>query len=105
MNSEIEKMEAARNNYRNRVRNFLKMFASELTTPEVNQWNADLKVLVNKVNSHKMTILAKVNQLMPPSVTMSEFERASIEIQKQQLALQQEVINNQKQEVTAAVSP
>ena len=105
MNSEIEKIEAARNNYRNKVRNFLKMFASELTTPEVNQWNADLKVLVNKVNSHKMTILAKVNQLMPPSVTMSEFERASIEIQKQQLALQQEVINNQKQEVTAAVKP
>ena len=51
-----------------------------------------MKIVVNKVNTHKMTVLAKVNKLVPPSSTVTEFERASIKLQKQQLAHQQEAI-------------
>ena len=87
MERELEKIEVARNHYRNEVRKFLQEFDTELTDIDKNQWNSTMKLTVDKVNKHKMTILDKVSQLAPNVTPMSEFERATIEIQKQQLEL------------------
>ena len=38
MSGELEKIEVARNNYRNTVRKFLLDFADNLSAPEAEQW-------------------------------------------------------------------
>ena len=83
---------AARDEYRYGVRKFLIDFASELTDPEKSVWKADLKIVVDQVNRHKFCVLGMVNRLtlpvVPQSVRMTEFEKATLNIQTKQLALQ-----------------
>ena len=105
MNGELEKIEVARNNYRNAVRKFLLDFADNLPAPEAEQWKKDMESTVGKVNKHKMTILDKVNQLTPKTTPMTEYEKAAIEIQKQQLALQQQAVDTRKEESLAVARP
>ena len=105
MKDELCEVGEARDSYRDSVRKFLSDFAGELTTPEVTQWNADLKSLVDLVKANKFAILAKVNQLMPPAVPMTEFEKASIDLQQKQFALQQQAETNKKDEALAIARP
>ena len=105
MEREIEKIEVGRNNYRNAVRQFLQDFDGVLTDPEKEQWKSVMKSTVNKVNTHKMTVLDKVNQLTPKVVPMSEFEKETIDIQKQQLLLQQKAADTRKEESLAVAKP
>jgi hypothetical protein len=46
-------------------------------------------------------VLEKVSQLLPPAAPMSEFERASIELQKEQLLLKQQELDSKKVEALA----
>ena len=71
MNSELSKIEVARNTFRNSVRKLLDTFASQLSQTEAEQWKANMKAVVDKVNTHKMTVLAKVNKLLPSSSNMT----------------------------------
>ena len=64
---ELQEISEARNLYRKGVRKLLKDFASELTSPQKLQWESDLESVVNLVNQHKRDVVAKVNQLVPPS--------------------------------------
>ena len=105
MERELEKIEVARNSYRNEVRKFLQDFDTELTDVDKDQWNSTMKLTVDKVNKHKMTILDKVSQLAPKVTPMSEFEKATIEIQKQQLELQQKAADTRKEESLAVSKP
>ena len=73
------------------MRDFLAKFASDLTSPYSEQLKADLQRLVDRVNSHKFEFLAKLNELSPPNQTMTEFEKATMEPQRQQLELQQKL--------------
>ena len=105
MNNELKEIASARDEFRNGVRNLLKTFRSELTQPEIDQWNADLDSTVKLVQAHKFSVLEKVNQLLPPVTPMSEFEKESIELQKRQLKLQEDAISSQKTEALAIAKP
>ena len=88
-----------------RVRKFLSTYSEAINSPEKQQWDADLKSVVSLVNQHKFTVLAKVNKLMPASSRMSAFEQASIDLQRQQLALQQQEANNKQEEAVKIAQP
>ena len=105
MNNELKEIASARDEFRNGVRNLLKTFRSELTQPEIDQWNADLDSTVKLVQAHKFSVLEKVNQLLPPVTPMSEFEKESIELQKRQFKLQEDAISSQKIEALAIAKP
>ena len=95
MDKELRVISEAKDVYRNKVRNFLTSFESELTQSEVEKDKADMENLVKIVNSHKFAILAKVNELNPPTQAMSEFERKSMDMQEKQLELQQKQLELQ----------
>ena len=95
MDKELRVISEAKDVYRNNVRNFLTSFESELTQSEVEKDKADMENLVKIVNSHKFAILAKVNELNPPTQAMSEFERKSMDMQEKQLELQQKQLELQ----------
>ena len=49
--------------------------------------------------------MGRVNDLVPPAAPMSAFEKATIDLQKQQLLLQQQEIDSKKEEALAAAEP
>ena len=64
-----------------------------------------MAAVVNLVNQHKFKVMAKVNQVMPPAAPMSAFEQATIELQKQQLALQEQEVASKRDEALAVAQP
>ena len=64
-----------------------------------------MAAVVNLVNQHKFQVMAKVNQVAPPPPPMSAFEQATIDLQRQQLALQQQEVSNKKEEALAVAEP
>ena len=94
-----------RNSYRTAVRKFLSEYSESLTAPEKEQWKADLNNVVTAVSSHKIKVLEKVNQFASKPVPMSEFEKASIRIQEEQLKLQQQSIQGKKDQAIAQAKP
>ena len=105
MKEELEKINHARNKFRKAVRKFLLEHSDSLSSPEKLQWEADMSSVVSLVNQHKFQVMAKVNQLVPAPAPMSAFEQATIELQRQQLALQQSEIDSKKEEALAIARP
>ena len=95
MDKELGVIGEAKDVYRNKVRNFLTSFESELTQIDVGRDKADMENLVKMVNSHKFKILAKVNELNLSVKAMSEFEKKSMDMQEKQLELQQKQLELQ----------
>ena len=62
-------------------------------------------VTLKSVQAHKFSVLEKVNQLIPPVIQMSEFERETIELQKKQLKLQEDAVKGQETEALAIARP
>ena len=105
MKEELEKINAARNEYRKAVRKVIADTATPIEASQKQQLESDLASVVKLVNEHKFKVMAKVNQLAPVLSTMSAFEAASIELQRQQLALQQQQLDGRKEEATAVAKP
>ena len=95
MDSELDKINQAKNQYRNSVRDLLVKFKDDLSSSEQEQLSLEMENLVKTVNTHKFSVLAKVNDLVPASHPMSEFEKASMNLQKKQLELQQKQLDLQ----------
>ena len=96
MKERLKEIGGARDEFRNSVRKLLNDFDMELSGPEKEQWNADMKTVVDQVNGHKFRVLGKVNQLTLPTAPMrwSEqgFEKATIHLKTQLVALQNQAI-------------
>ena len=105
MKAELKDISDTRDTYRDKVRMLLSDYAAELSPPEVEQWKADLKSIVDLVKTHKFSVLDKVNQLLPPAAPMTEFEKATIDLQQMQLALQQQAVASKKEEALAVAKP
>ena len=105
MEKELDKIGVAKDGYRDAVRKFLSDYAGELSGPEAAQWKADMKSVVDIVKANKFSVLSSVNQVLPPVVPMTEFEKATINLQTQQLALQQQAIVSKKEEALATAKP
>ena len=112
MDKELANINTARNSHRTAVREFLTKFSPELTSPEIEQWNADLKSLVNRVNTHKIEVIGKVNELIPHTQPMTEYEKSTmifqqkqLEFQEKQLEMQSKADDKKKTEAHAVAKP
>ena len=61
--------------------------------------------MVSLVNEHKFKVMGRVNDLVPPAAPMSDFEKSTIDLQRQQLLLQQQEVDSKKEEALAAAEP
>ena len=95
MDNELEKINKLKTKYRSSVRDILSKFDEELSLIEKEKLKADMKKLVDTVIAHKFSVLAKVNKLLPPTNPMSQFEKATMEMQQKQLDLQQKQLDMQ----------
>ena len=102
---ELDKIGSARDEYRNSMRSFMSDYKAELSGPELEQWKHDMEAVLNRVTKHKFDVLACVNKFTPQSAPMSEFEKETIALQKQQLELQQNAESSKHKEAEAIAQP
>ena len=69
MKSELRIINIAKDEFRKAVRAFLVKFASDLTTEEKTQWEANMASTVNIAVVHKFEVWGTVNQLLLPPNT------------------------------------
>ena len=105
MNRELDKISDAKDSYRQAVRNYLTNFSDHISLPEKAQWEADLASTLKLVKEHKFKVLEKVNILNPPAPSMTEFEKETIELQKKQLSIQEQVLKTKQNEALAIAKP
>ena len=105
MNHELKEIGLVRDEYRDCVRQFLSKYSSDINPQERNKLESDMGVTLKSVQVHKFSVLEKVNQLIPPVIQMSEFERETIELQKKQLKLQEDAVKGQETEALAIARP
>ena len=105
MDNELQKINEAKDKYRDAVRNFLTDFSGEVVDTERDAWNAEVKSLVDDVKKKRFSVLSKVNQLLPRPAPMSEFEKASIALQEKQFNLQQQAADARRNDVYAVSRP
>ena len=93
--AELNVISTAKDKFRTAVRAYLIKFASEISTEEKTQWEANMAATVRIAVVHKFGVLGKVNQLLlPPSVFetngMSEYEIQLLKLRKKRSKLQEE---------------
>ena len=87
------------------MRSFMSDYKAELSGPELEKWKHDMEAVLNRVTKHKFDVLACVNKFTPQSAPMSEFEKETIALQKQQLELQQNAESSKHKEAEAIAQP
>jgi hypothetical protein len=105
MKGELKEISTVKDEFRQAVRSHLNQFASELTSTEKTQREADLSSTLNVVQAHKFGVLEKMNHFLPPAAPISEFERETIELQKRQLKTQEDAVEIKKEEALAFAKP
>ena len=105
MAAELDKIGSVRDEYRNAIRSFMSDYNAELSGPELEQWKHDMEAVLNRVKKHKFDVLACVNKFTPQAAPMSEFEKETIALQKQQLELQQNTESSKQKEAEAIAQP
>ena len=79
------------------IGNILKEYSAELDQKSVDQFNALIKSLDDKVFAHERSIRAKIKELFPPAQPLSKYEEESLKIQKMAAEAQKALMDMEKE--------
>ena len=100
----LENIKALRNEYQNKVEDFLEDFDSELQQdpPVKAGWKNDIRIVGRIVKDHAMHIRAKKESVWP-TATLSDIDKRNLEFQKASLDFQQLTLEDRQQASAAQV--
>ena len=100
----LENIKVLRNEYQNKVEDFLEDFDSELQQdpPVKAGWKNDIRVVGRIVKDHAMNIRAKKESVWP-TATLSDIDKRNLEFQKASLDFQQLTLEDRQQASAAQV--
>ena len=84
---DLDRILEKRDDFRSCVREFLEDYSEQLDTSAQNTWKDCITNINNEVKVHAKKIRAKVHEVCPPAIPLTEFEKQQLEIQMKQLAL------------------
>ena len=100
----LENIKALRNEYQNKVEDFLEDFDSELQQdpPVKAGWKNDIRIVGRIVKDHAMNIRSKKESVWP-TATLSDIDKRNLEFQKASLDFQQLTLEDRQQASAAQV--